>query len=243
MVEGKRIIVVIPARGGSKGIKLKNLRKINGKSLTEMAIRVAQNVSGVDKIVVSTDNASIAAEAERCGISVPSYRPEALSGDRISDIQVLIDALTRAEKEDGTRYDIIIMLQPTSPLRTVKNVEDALDKLIRNDFSSIWSISETDTKAHPLKQLLIEGSNLKYYDEMGANIVARQELNSTFHRNGVVYVFTRDCIVVDNNKMGASCGYFLIDDFNISIDTEQDIDLINYYLISDMIPRAASIYL
>lgn len=235
--------MVIPARGGSKGIKLKNLRKINGKSLTEMAIRVAQNVSSVDKIVVSTDNPSIAAEAERCGISVPSYRPEALSGDRISDIQVLVDAITRAEKEDGEKYDIIIMLQPTSPLRTIKNVEDALEKLIRNDFSSVWSISETDTKAHPFKQLLIDGSNLKYFDEMGENIVARQELSPTYHRNGVVYVFTRECILVDNNKMGSSCGFLLIHDFNISIDTEQDIHLINYHLISGMIPREASIYL
>ena len=65
--------------GCSKGIKLKNLRKINGRSLTELAIRVAQNVSSVDKIVVSTDNPAIAAEAERCGFSVPSYRPEELS--------------------------------------------------------------------------------------------------------------------------------------------------------------------
>lgn len=243
MLDGKRIIAVIPARGGSKGIKLKNLRKINGKSLTEMAIRVAQNVSSVDKIVVSTDNDSIAAEAERCGIPVPSYRPEALSGDRISDIQVLIDAITRAEKEDGKQFDIIIMLQPTSPLRTVKNVEDALEKLIRNDFSSVWSISETDTKAHPFKQLLIDGSNLKYFDEMGKNIVARQELNPTYHRNGVVYVFTRDCILVDKNKMGSSCGFLLIHEFNISIDTEQDINLINYHLISGMIPKTASIYL
>ena len=113
---------------------------------------------------------------------------------------MLIDALIRAEKENNIIYDIVIMLQPTSPLRTVENVENALAKLISDQFSSVWSISETDTKAHPLKQLVIEGANLNYYDEKGSKIVARQswrqhstetELSTFLHVTVFLSIITR----------------------------------------------------
>ena len=243
MIGNKKILAVIPARGGSKGIKLKNLCKLKDRTLTELAIRVAQKVDIIDEIVVSTDHPLIVEEAIRCGISVPFLRPSHLSGDLISDIDVLSNALVESELAYDTTFDIVVMLQPTSPLRSTKNVCDAIQALDFNGLSSIWSISETDTKSHPLKQLTLEGDRLKYYDSAGSNIIARQQLNSTYHRNGVVYAFTRECILDERNKMGTECGYLLVNDFNLSIDTLKDIELIKFHISTGSVSAEAAVFL
>ena len=242
MIEGKNVLAVIPARGGSKGIKLKNLIKINGKTLTAIAIKIAKSVDLIDEIVVSTDHKAIVDEAKRCGLKVPFLRPEYLSGDRIGDIDVLLHALIEAEKQYSKRFDIVIMLQPTSPLRTSENIKNAVFHLLKGNYSSVWSVSETDSKSHPLKQLVVDDSSLNYYDPAGSKIIARQQLSPVFHRNGVVYVFSRECIVESKNKMGPRCGYLIIDQFNISIDTLDDVEFIEYQISKNKIPEEAAVF-
>ncbi len=223
MRAGQRILVVVPARGGSKGIPLKNLHPLAGKPLlAHTAERVAQ-LPWVDRAVVSTDHLLIRQTALDFGLDVPFMRPQALSGDRVADIEVLAHALTATEADDGQRYDIVVMLQPTSPLRRAADVTAALDKLLAEELDSVWTVSPTDLKAHPLKQLTVaDDGRLAYFDGMGATIIARQQLTPTYHRNGVAYVLRRS-LLEHGQLLGARAGAWVIEETQISIDTLEDI--------------------
>ena len=224
MYEGRRILAVVPARGGSKGIPLKNLRTIGGVSLVARAGDVARAVAAIDRAVVSTDHQGIADEAVRAGLAAPFRRPESLSGSTIADWDVLHHALLAMEDLDGVIYDIILMLQPTSPSRTPSHVESGIAMLVNGGFDAVWSVSETDSKGHPLKQLTIGKANaLDYYDPQGARIIARQQLKPVYHRNGIVYAFTRDCLVEQKSIKGGRTGALLIEEPVSNIDTELDL--------------------
>ena len=227
MIRNKKILVVVPARGGSKGIKLKNLALLNGKPLVTIVGDVVKKLNYVDRAVVSTDHAEIASVAKLSGFEVPFMRPDELSGDYVSDIPVLTHALFEMEKIDKTNYDIIIMLQPTSPLRTPDHVTNTVIKLIEGGYDSVMTVSETDSKGHPLKQLIIENDVVTNYDDAAKEIVARQQLNKVFHRNGVAYAMTRDCVVKQKAQMGKKASALVIEDPVVNIDTVWDIRLAN----------------
>lgn len=230
MIESMHVLAVVPARGGSKGVPLKNLRKINGVPIVTLAGQVALQVDYIDRAVVSTDNQDIAAAAEKGGLAAPFRRPDSLSGDRISDLQVLSHALLKMEELDDVLYDIIVMLQPTSPMRTVGHVNETIELLVRERLDSVWTVSETDSKAHPLKQLTVIDGKLDYYDPRGKEIIARQQLQPVFHRNGIAYAITRDCLLVKESIMGDKTGAVVCEGEFISIDTEFDITLTNLLL-------------
>lgn len=231
MIEGRRVLVVVPARGGSKGIRLKNLRTVGGISLVAQAANVALQVAMIDRAVVSTDHEEIASAAEAAGLAAPFRRPEALSGDRIADWDVLEHALREMEAQDGEKYDVVVMLQPTSPGRTAAHVEETLRKLVDEDFDAVWTVSETDSKAHPLKQLVIapDGS-LDYFDPRGAAIVARQQLEPVYHRNGLAYAITRQCLVGQRTIKGVRTGAVIAQGDLPNIDTELDLEWAEFLL-------------
>ena len=231
MIKNLSILAVIPARGGSKGVKLKNLRLVGGVPLVVIAGKVAHAVTLIDKCVVSTDSKEILEVAGRASIEVPFLRPNNLSGDQVGDWDVLYHALQAMEKIDKKEYDIVVMLQPTSPLRTPENVSKVIEKLVSGGYDSVWSVSLTDLKYHPLKQLVItDEGNLGYFDAAGEGIVARQQLKNVYHRNGVAYAFTRDCILNQKKIMGRRSGVCVISSKQISIDTEDDIKEVEKYL-------------
>ena len=224
MIDGRSILVVVPARGGSKGIKLKNLREIGGVSLVGIVGRTVVRMSWVDRAVVSTDEGKIAREAETEGVAAPFRRPAALSGDRIGDWEVLEQAHQEMERLDGRQYDVVVMLQPTSPLRTPAQVEGCVRMLIEGGFDAVWTVSETDSKGHPLKQLvLLENGEMDYYDPRGVEIVARQQLTPVYHRNGVAYAITRECLLEQKTIKGKRTGAYLIREPLANIDTEEDL--------------------
>jgi len=230
MIDGLNILAVIPARGGSKGVPLKNLRKIGGVPIVELTARVASSVACIDRTVVSTDHEGIAESAIKGGADAPFRRPEKISGDRISDLQVLTHAVLEMEKQDNKIYDVIVMLQPTSPLRTKEHIIDSIEMLVNNNYDSVWTVSETDSKSHPLKQLTITDGVLDYYDDKGKDIIARQQLQPVYHRNGITYAIKRQTLLIEKTITGKSCGALIcVGDF-ISIDTERDLELTNYIL-------------
>jgi len=232
MISDLNILAVIPARGGSKGIPLKNLRKVGGVPMVKLASQVASSVEFIDRIVVSTDNEEIAQAAIEGGADAPFRRPEILSGDRISDTQVLAHALQEVERQDKKIYDIVVMLQPTSPLRTKQHIVDSIEMLVNDCYDSVWTVSETDVKFHPLKQLKIKNKALDYYDEKGKDIIARQQLEAVYHRNGIAYVLKRDVILDSKTIKGSNCGALICQGDFISIDTEKDLELTSYFLKS-----------
>ena len=231
MINNKSVLAVVPARGGSKGIPLKNLQPVNGVPLVALVGRVLAALPEVDRAVVSTDHDEIAAVAEAAGIAAPFRRPDTLSGDRIGDIDVLIHALETCEKFDGVKYDIVLMLQPTSPLRTSADVRECLIKLVEGQWDAVWTVSETDSKNHPLKQLVLEADGgMDYYDPAGANIIARQQLKPVYHRNGIAYAFTRNCLLNQRSIKGARTAALVIEGEHVSIDTELDLALVDWIL-------------
>lgn len=228
MIDGKRILAVVPARGGSKGIPLKNLRRIGGKPLVAMAGEVANVIGEIDRRIVSTDHIEIARVAKIAGLDCPFMRPEEISGDRISDWDVLIDALQKVEELDGIKYDIIVMLQPTSPMRESKDVLGVINMLIDGGYDSVWSVSETDSKSHPFKQLTIVNGDMEYWDMRGQEIIARQQLEPVYHRNGVAYAITRECLLNQKTIKGLKAGAYIVVAQQISIDTEFDLDIADF---------------
>lgn len=231
MFKNKRVLAVVPARGGSKGIKLKNLRTVCGVPLVAHAGHVVAQCEFIDRAVVSTDHAEIVRIAVEAGLAAPFLRPDSLSGDRVGDKDVLVHALTTMEQLDGARYDIVVMLQPTSPSRTPQHVRKTLSRLVKGGFDAVWTVSETDSKSHPLKQLVVDSEGrLDWYDGACAAIVARQELKPVYHRNGIAYAITRACLLEQNTIKGQRTGALIIDEHVINIDTEYDLELANFLM-------------
>jgi CMP-N,N'-diacetyllegionaminic acid synthase len=230
MIEEQSVLAVVPARGGSKGIPLKNLRQVGGRSLVARVGDIIADVPEIDRAVVSTDHAAIAKAAQDAGINAPFMRPEALSGDYIGDVDVLLHALLECEAVDQRRYDIIVMLQPTSPLRTPAQVSATIRMLVDGSWDSVWTVSATDSKAHPLKQLKVSNGTLEYYDPSGSKIIARQQMDTVYHRNGIAYALTRACLVEQRSIKGTRSGALITDGQAVSIDTEWDITLVEFLL-------------
>lgn len=229
MLKGKKVLAIVPARGGSKGVKLKNLREVGGVSLVGRVGDIVSGLDFIDSAIVSTDHEDIAHEAKAHGLEVPFYRPDNISGDKVSDLEVLDHALRFMEEKDRTIYDIVLMLQPTSPSRTKDHVLDCTNKLITGNYSSVWTVSETDSKGHPFKQLVLDQETLNYYDsENGPKIIARQQLTPTYHRNGICYAITRDCLLDGKSIRGDKPSYLEIPGMVVNIDTEYDLEFANY---------------
>jgi len=225
MISRKRVLAVVPARGGSKGVPLKNIRPVCGVPLVAMAGHLVREVPAIDHAVVSTDHAEIARVARESGLDAPFFRPESLSGDRIGDLEVLVHALEESDKHYGAPFDIIVMLQPTSPLRRAEHVQACIEKLVADDLDSVWTVSPTDLKYHPLKQLALdENGHMRLFDPQGAKIIARQQLQPVYHRNGVAYALTRECLLEQKTLMGKRWGAVVIDEYMVSIDTLEDFD-------------------
>ena len=231
MLCGKRIIVIVPARGGSKGIKLKNIRLLKGVPLVALVGNVVKQLDYVDRAVVSTDHHGIAQIAKEAGLDVPFMRPESISGDMVSDWDVLHHALLATEACDNKTYEIIVMLQPTSPFRQPEHVTDTIKKLMDGNFDAVWTVSETDSKSHPLKQLILNGEIVEYYDPVnGPNIIARQQLSPVYHLNGIAYAFTRDCLIKQRTKKGKKTSAVVVNGPIVNIDTDFDLKLAEIFM-------------
>lgn len=233
MLANQKILIVVPARGGSKGVPLKNLRKIGGISLVERVGLLIQKLDWVDRAVVSTDHPEIAKIAKETGLAVPFWRSAELSGDRVGDIPVLQHALLATEAIDEIQYDIIVMLQPTSPLRRAEHVFATVEKLITGNFDAVWTVSPIELKFHPLKQLTLDNKGLlNLWDKEGAHIIARQQLEQTYYRNGAAYALTRDCLLDKGSLLGIHSSAVIITEPMLSIDSEEDFVLAEKYLAS-----------
>ncbi|MDZ4405804.1 acylneuraminate cytidylyltransferase family protein [Prosthecobacter sp.] len=222
MHENLRILAVVPARGGSKGVPLKNIKLLAGLPLIAHTARVIQQVPRIDRAVVSTDHTEIARIATEHGLACLGPRPDDLSGDRISDLPVLQHALEQAEAADGCRYDIILMLQPTSPLRLPEDIDACIDKLVADGHDAVWTVSPIDLKFHPLKVLRIDEGKLDLWDSRGHQIIARQQLEPLYYRNGICYAFTRSCLMETCSIYGTHAGACIVNHAFVNIDTESD---------------------
>lgn len=179
-------LIIIPARGGSKGIPHKNIKLLNGKPLICYSIDIARQYTTDDNICVTTDDKEIISVVEQYGLKVPFVRPAELATDTASSNDVLVHALNFYETQ-GRQVDVIILLQPTSPFRKVSFVKEAVE-LYNEDFDMVVSVKETS--ANPYYNCFEEDKNgfLSISKSIGHPITRRQDAPKVWEYNGSIYV-------------------------------------------------------
>jgi len=223
----KNIIAVIPARGGSKGVPKKNIRLVCNKPLISYSINAALSSSYVTRIVVSTDDPDIASISEKCGAEV-LMRPVELSGDTVSASDVVIHVGETLLKK-GQIPDILIMLQPTSPLRTSGDIDNALQLFMENECDSVISVIKEEHP--PLWCLKIVD---KYLEPMFGweNLKkTRQEFPESYKPNGAIFIASLKTL---KEQDGFYCGkllpYIMPPERSVDIDSEMDLTLAQFLL-------------
>ncbi len=183
-----RMLYLIPARGGSKGIPHKNIKLLNGMPLIQYSIDVARKLASVNDICVSTDDEEIKAVAESCGLKVPFLRPDYLASDTSTTSDVIVHALDFYTQQ-GKNYDGVVLLQPTSPLRTVQNVKDCL-ALYTPDLEMVTTVKESSVSA-----VLCKETPEGYLEKViGKTNVRRQDAEKLYEYNGAVYVINAKAV-------------------------------------------------
>tara|TARA_Y100001970_G_C14250705_1_gene871624 strand:- start:3199 stop:3918 length:720 start_codon:yes stop_codon:yes gene_type:complete len=231
----KKILGIIPARGGSKGIKDKNIFNLNGKPLIWYTIKAAKDSNILSDFIVSTDSKKIKTISEKLGAKVPFIRPASLAKDRSNAIPTLKHALRKYEKLNDVKVDYVVMLQPTAPLRLSSDIDRAIDQLIKSNADSIISVTNVNNY-HPIKMKIIKRGYLYDYKESKIENPARQSLSPVFIVNGAIYATKRDILMNNNSLKGfKSLPYEMPDDRSVNIDSISDIVLANHYLIKSSI--------
>lgn len=194
MISNKRVIAIIPARGGSKGLPGKNIRLLCGKPLIAWSIERALQSHYVDAVVVTTDSQEIADVALRYGAEVPFLRPAHLASDTASSVDTVLHALDHYRDTLGKTFDYVVLLEPTSPLREVGDIDSMLDKLLTraDDFDAIVSVGEVHE--HPSIMKRLEGDTmLPFYADL-AMTSRRQDNVPAYFPYGVAYAVSTDTL-------------------------------------------------
>jgi len=225
-----RILGVIPARGGSKGVPRKNIRLLGGKPLISYTVREALACPLLTDVVVSTDDEEIRRIALECGAQAPFLRPTELSGDRVLAIPTIQHAVREMETRTGRNYDFVVMLQPTTPLRTADDLTAALARLIAEGADGIISVVDVDNW-HPMKMKKFVDDRLVDYEAPAVENPPRQTLPKVFMVNGALYASRRDVLMNLNSFKGDFClGHIMPPERSVNIDSEADFVLAEYYL-------------
>jgi CMP-N-acetylneuraminic acid synthetase len=225
------VVAIVPARGGSKGVPGKNLRLLAGRPLIEYAARAAAASGVIDRIVLSTDSPEIADVGRRAGVEVPFLRPATLAADDTPMLPVLqhaLDALGRS----GWTPDIVVLLQPTSPLRTGLHICTAVTMLRDTRADSVVTVVELPRHLSPDYVMRIEGGRLVPFLSDGARVTRRQDARQAYSREGTVYACWRATIERFGSIYGEDCRPLQIaPDESLSIDSPADWDAAERLLV------------
>lgn len=182
MINGQSVLGVIPARGGSKGLPRKNVRDLAGKPLIAWTIEAGHDSEHLDRLILSSDDEEIVTVAEEYGCEVPFQRPAELAQDDTSSIDALLHALDQVES-----HDYVVMLQPTSPLRTADDIDATITRCHQNDGTACVTVTQTD-KPPQWMYTLGEKNRLDPVMDRDDMITRRQDAPTTYVPNGAVYV-------------------------------------------------------
>ena len=229
MYNNKKILAIIPARGGSKGIPKKNIIDMNGKPLINYTIEAAIASEWLTDCIVSTDSKDISDIALNAGVDVPFLRPSNLSNDTALSFPVIQHALEYMERDDNM-YDAVVMLQPTTPLRITEDIDNALNLLFDTDADSVISVVDVDAH-HPLRmKRIVDGKLINYIDQGYEDMRPRQKLPQVYIRNGAIYATTRQSLLESSSLSGSNCrAYVMPYERSINIDTIHDLELAKQY--------------
>ena len=226
------VVAVIPARGGSKGLPGKNIMPLLGKPVLAYTVDAALRARTLDRVILSTDSEEIAEVGRKCGVEVPFIRPAELATDYTHPTAVLDHAITYLAESEGYNIDLVVTLQPTSPLRVAGDIDDTVQLLQNNpDMDSVITVKEVDLP--PYWVLRLDGQYLRPFVDDGTDysLKRRQELEQTFRPNGAVYATRRELLkdqgLIFSAFANGKTGYVLMELIrSLDIDTETDFKVI-----------------
>ena len=226
MYRDKKILAIIPARGGSKGIPHKNIISLCGKPLISYTIAAALASQYIDYTMVSTDDKDIANISLKCGANIPFLRPAELASDHSKTIDAVIHAIDGLSNMK-MKFDTMILLQPTQPLRTTDDIDNAIDTFMESGRIPLASVSLVDN--HPILTRTIEDGKLKRLLDISSTC-RRQDMSPYYRINGCIYI--NDVKSIDEFTSFNDNPVPYIMDKSHSVDIDEFIDLViaEYYL-------------
>ena len=224
-----KILGIIPARKNSKRVPNKNMQLINNKPLIHYTILQSLKSRNITDVVLSTDSKKILVYGKKFkNLHAPFLRPSKLARDKIETFPVIQHAMFFMEKMKKVKYDYIILLQPTCPMRSFLDIDKAIDLLVKKKGDTVISISDVGAN-HPLrmKKILKNGQLANIFNNLNnENMQPIQKLKKFYIRNGAIYVSKRDVITKSNSIVGKKIfPYLMSQDKSINIDTRDDLFL------------------
>ena len=230
MYKDVRVLGVIPARGGSKGIPGKNIKKLAGKPLIAYTIEAAQKSKYLTRCIVSTDDNQIAEIAKQYNADVPFMRPSELATDTTTSIAVMQHALTWLKEEVGETYDYVMILQPTSPLRTDGDIDTCIQKAVDANADSVMSMVELDDFSIKKLKKIENDRIVPLAEEEGRQSSRRQDMSAVYKRNCAVYL-TKTSLMEQGDLFGVSClAHVMPFDRSVDINQPVDFDLAEFFI-------------
>jgi CMP-N,N'-diacetyllegionaminic acid synthase len=221
------ILAIIPARGGSKGLPGKNIKNIAGHPLISYSILAAQKVSLINRIIVSTDDPKIAEISLKYGAEVPIMRPMEFASDFSTDFDVFFHMLTWLKENENYIPDFVVQLRPTSPVRQISHISDAINKLIATSYDSLRIVTEAPIT--PYKMWTIQNENSPMLPIINQTDIKepfnqpRQKLPNKFWQIGYLDVIRTDTILNKKSISGSEIIPFIVEQqYAIDIDNLQD---------------------
>ena len=226
-----QILGVIPARGGSKSVPRKNIAVLHSLPLIAYTIRAAQNSQSLTDFVVSSEDLEILAVGRQYGAPTPFVRPAELATDEAPTLPVVQHAVREMEARQGVRYDIIVLLQPTTPLRKAEDIDAAVDKLAATGADSVISVVDVGAY-HPARMRRIEDDQLvDLPTREPKELLRRQDLPPVYIRNGAVYAVRREVVMDENSMVGSvSRPYIMPPERSVNVDSRLDLLLADILL-------------
>lgn len=230
MTNQSGLLAIIPARAGSSSVPSKNLAAVAGKPLLAYAIEAARRAAVVERVVVSTDSSAIAEVARQWGGEVPFLRPEELARDDIPGVLPIIHAVTWLEEHEGYRSDYVLCLQPTSPLRTAQDIEQAMALALKKQADSVISVTPVHDHPYWTKTVDAEG-RMSEFMTAKKPVLRRQDLPPAYVLNGAVYLVKREVLLRRRSLYGEkTCAYVMPRERSLDIDTPWDLYLADLIL-------------
>jgi len=226
MYNDKRILAIIPARGRSKGIPHKNIRELCKKPLINYTIEAALKSGYCDCVFVSTDDVEIANIAKKAGATVSFLRPPKLATDTAKTIDAVCYTLDKLGREN---YDILLLLQPTSPLRDSIDIKNAIEFFVNKKIRRLVSISPVNDNPILIRDI-DENDNLHPLFRNKSSTLRRQDFPVYYHVNGAIYLNYIDDVTSSLSFNDNSTGFIMKKEHSIDIDDEIDLKIAEFYL-------------
>lgn len=224
------MLAIITARGGSKGIPGKNIKSLAGKPLIVYTIEAAMKSKYIDRIVLSTDDKKIAEIAAHYGVEIPFFRPPELATDISPTIDTLIYTIDRLQSEENVKISEFLLLQPTSPLRTADDIDNAIKIYHDRNADSILSVTKLNHSPHLALKIKDNGAIEKY---IGGEMAPtnRQQNEKAYMINGAIYIFNYSLIKNNHTYFGEkTLAYIMPKERSIDIDDPVDFEFAEYIL-------------